>query len=520
MKSRLPLLAVGVLLLFIAVGCMGGSTTPSASTPSPGPLLTLTPQADVEVIPKPDRPNILLILLDDLDVELGSIEYMPILQELLVRQGLTFEDFYVSSSVCCPSRATILRGQYTHNHGVLSNNPPFGGFQKFYFQENESSTLATWLQAAGYETVLLGKYLNGYPLREDRNYVPVGWTEWYSPAKGKPYVGFNYTLNQNGVQVDYRDTGEGPSLYITDVLSEKAGDFIQRSAEGDAPFFIFLSLYAPHQPAAPATRHEGLYLDLAAPRTPSFNEQDISDKPGVLRFNTPLTEEQIADLDALYRRRIQTLQAADEAIAHLIGTLEAAGELDNTYIIFTSDNGFHLGQHRLNAGKGSLYEEDIHVPFVIRGPGIPPGESLQGYLAGNVDLAPTIAELAGVIPPDYMDGRSLVGLFGNQPPAPEDWRSAFFVEVYGHEGGEEGEVEQILPSLNREVGLRTLDYLYAEHAEGSVELYDMKNDPYQLQNIAGTADPALLDELSELLHSLQECSGSICRTLEETILKE
>lgn len=520
MKNRWLFLAVGAVMIFIAVGCMGGSTTPSASTPTPRPLLTLTPQADVEVIPKSDRPNILLILLDDLDAELDSMEYMPMLQELLVDQGLTIENYYVSSSVCCPSRSTILRGQYTHNHGVLSNNPPFGGFQKFYYQENESSTLATWLQAAGYETVLLGKYLNGYPLREDRNYVPIGWTEWYSPAKGKPYVGFNYTLNQNGVQVDYRDTGQGPSYYITDVLSEKAADFIQRSAEGEAPFFMYLSLYAPHQPAEPATRHAGLFLDLIAPRTPSFNEQDVSDKPGVLQFNAPLTEEQIADVDALYRRRIQTLQAVDEAIANLIDTLTATGELDDTYIIFTSDNGFHLGQHRLNAGKGTLYEEDIHVPFVIRGPGIPAGGSLQGYLAGNVDLAPTIAELAGVIPPAYVDGRSLVALFGGQLPALADWRSAFFLEVYGQEGGEEGEVEQVLSSLNREIGLRTLDYLYAEHADGSVELYDMKNDPYQLQNIAGTADPALLDELSAFLQSLQGCSGSACRTLEERVLKE
>jgi arylsulfatase A-like enzyme len=510
-----------LLMVALLFGCVPGATESPTVSATPRPLLTITPRSDAGVIPRPNRPNILLILLDDLDVELGSTGYMPILQNLLVDQGLTLEDFYVSSSVCCPSRATILRGQYSHNHGVLSNNAPFGGFEKFYYRENESSTLATWLQAAGYETVLLGKYLNGYPFREDRDYVPVGWTEWYSPAKGKPYVGFNYTLNQNGVQVDYRDMGQGPSLYITDVLSDKAVDFIQRSAGDPSPFFMFLSLYAPHQPATPAARHADLFPDLIAPRTPSFNEQDVSDKTGVLQFNTPLTAEQIADLDGLYRRRVQTLQAADEAIGRLIQTLEETGELENTYIIFTSDNGFHLGQHRLYAGKATLYEEDIHVPFVIRGPGITAGDSLSGYLAGNVDLAPTIAELAGVIPPEFVDGRSLVGLFGDQKPALADWRSGYFLEVYGQEGGEEeGESTQPLASLKSEFGLRTADYLYAEYEDGSVELYDMRNDPYQLQNIAGDADQALLDQLSGLLHALQECSGSACRTLEETVVKE
>lgn len=510
---------VVLLIISILFGCTPAATGTPASTPRP--LFTITPLADAEVIPKSNRPNILLILLDDLDAEMGSTGYMPIFQDLLVRQGLTLEDFYVTSSVCCPSRATILRGQVPHNHGVLSNSAPFGGFDQFYQRQNESSTVATWLQAAGYDTVLLGKYLNGYPLREDRNYVPVGWTEWYSPAKGKPYVGFNYTLNQNGVQVDYRDTGQGPSLYITDVLSEKAADFILRSADDSRPFFMYLSLFAPHQPATPPARHVDLFPELGVPRTPSFNEQDMSDKAGLYPNNPQLTEEQIADLDGLYRRRIQTLQAVDEAIALIIKTLEETGELDNTFIIFTSDNGFHMGHHRLYAGKATLYEEDIRVPFVIRGPGIAAGDSLAGYLAGNVDLAPTIAELAGVIPPAFVDGRSLVDLFGDQKPVQADWRSVYYLEVFGQEGSEEeGESVETLASLKREFGLRTLDYLYAEYENGLVELYDMRIDPHQLQNIAGEADPALLDQLSNLLHALQECSGEVCRTLEETDLIE
>jgi arylsulfatase A-like enzyme len=246
----------------------------------------------------------------------------------------------------------------------------------------------------------------------------------------------------------------------------------------------------------------------------------MTDKPGVVQFNPTLNEEQIANLDYLYRRRVQTLQAVDELIGQVIGTLEQTGQLENTYIIFTSDNGFHLGQHRMNAGKGTLYEEDIRVPFVIRGPGVPTGASLQGFLSGNVDLAPTIAELAGVNSPAYVDGRSLVPLLGTDKPALGDWRSVYFLEIYGQEAQEDQEGESPLFTLNEIFGLRTTDYLYVERKTGLPELYDMHDDPYQLQNMITTADQALVDELSALLHDLQTCSGAACRTLDGTDLKE
>ncbi|MBV6402726.1 MAG: Choline-sulfatase [Anaerolineales bacterium] len=519
MNNWCKFLLISFALCCVVPGCVG-SIPSSEVLLTPRPTLTLTPKADVVVLPKAHRPNILLILLDDLDTELHSTDYMSNFHELLVEQGLSLENFYVSNPQCCPSRTTILRGQYSHNNGVLTNTPPFGGFETFYLKENESSTVATWLQAAGYKTVLLGKYLNGYPFRENRNYFPIGWTEWYSPAKGKPYVGFNYTLNQNGVQVDYKDTEQGQSLYITDVLSEKTVDFIRRSAQDSSPFFIYLSLYAPHQPAAPARRHEDLFPDLVAPRSPSFNEEDVSDKTGTYQFNTSLTEDQIAGLDELYRNRIRTLQAADELIAQVIDALEETGELESTYVIFTSDNGFHLGQHRLNAGKGTLFEEDIHVPFAIRGPGIVPGSVVRGYLAGNVDIAPTLADLAGVVPPDYIDGRSLMPLFHGTLPLTETWRSAYFLETYrGGAEEEETENDDALVRLMGSFGLRTLDYLYVESDDRPAELYDMKNDPYQLMNIAPTTEPAFLAQLSEWLNKLKNCAADECRTLDRIELE-
>jgi len=479
----------------------------------PRVFLTITPLNDVGVIDKARRPNFLFILTDDLDLELGTIQYMPHLQELLVAQGLTLNDFFISHTLCCPSRSTFLRGQYTHNHGVYRNELPNGGFGQAYYLGNEASTIGTWLQAAGYRTVLLGKYLNEYPFPEDRTYVPVGWNEWYVGAKGNPYGGFIYSLNENGRLVNYDETGTGASQYITDVLSNKTADIIQRASADGVPFFVFLSTFAPHSPAKPAPRHVDLFPDLIAPRTPSFNEEDASDKPWIVRSDPLLDEGKIEDLDVKYRDRVRTMQAVDESIAQLVDVLQSTGQLENTYIIFTSDNGYHLGQHRMPAGKSSSYEEDIHVPFIIRGPGIAAGAALDGYIAGNVDFASTIAELAGVIPPDFVDGRSLVPLFGAEKPEQTTWRSAYLLEFYGF--NVKGAEENISPPVPEFLGLRMQDAVYVEHRDGFVEYYDLKSDPYELDNIATKIDKALLAHLSEWLHKLAQCVGNQCRELEQ-----
>jgi arylsulfatase A-like enzyme len=498
------------------VSCFPVGQTPDP-TKTPRAIFTITPQADVQVLPKTNRPNIVFILTDDLDAELGTINYMPHLQELLVAQGLTVDDFFISQPICCPSRATFLRGQYTHNHGVYRNDQPNGGFEEFYSLQNESSTLATWLQAAGYRTVLLGKYLNGYPFGEDRSYIPVGWNEWYSSVKGSPFAGYKYTLNENGNLVDYDVNNQGDQQYMTDVLANKAGDFIRRSSADQVPFFVYLSTYAPHVPVKPAQRHETLFPELKAPRTASFNEADVSDKPDWIHYDPLLSEEEIAKMDLEYRLRVQAMQAVDEMIAQLIAVLKETGQLDNTYVIFTSDNGYHFGQHRLPAGKATPYEEDIRVSFIVRGPGIEPGTTLQGYLTGNVDFAPTIAELAGVIPPVYVDGRSMVGLLNGERPAASEWRSAYLLEFYGYNQGDE-ELDAPAPSPEY-LGIRTNEYLYVEYQDGFVELYDLLVDPFEMENIATTADKTLVARLSAWLKDLSGCVSSQCRELDATIIE-
>jgi arylsulfatase A-like enzyme len=483
-----------------------------------------------------ERPNVIMILTDDLDA--ASISHMPNLKSLLIEQGTTFENAFVTNSLCCPSRATILRGQYTHNHEILSNEPPEGGFEKFRTLGRQNSTMATWLQSAGYRTVLVGKYMNGY----DTTQVPPGWDEWYGIAG-------NYTstdLNENGQIVSY-DPG---SHYLDDVLAEKAADFVGSRGRGgppsffkpEKPFFMWLGTTAPHAPADPAPRHEDALAGVSLPRTPSFDEADVSDKPAWISDNPSLNPEQIARAEELYRKRLQAMLAVDNMIGRLVGALEESGELENTYLVFTSDNGFHLGQHRLTAGKWTAYEEDIRVPLIVRGPGVPEGRTLD-HLVLNNDLAPTFADLAGAETPEFVDGRSLAPLLTDDPPPAEDWRSAFLVEAMDESAEVPASVDdgELIPLLTGDTqppedqrraspldeaplqdagrpglqGVRTQDRLYVEYETGESELYDLRRDPYQLDN---TYEDAGLDDLWRLegwLEALRGCAGEECRVAED-----
>lgn len=503
-------------------------------------------EPDFVVLPKENRPNIIFIYTDDLDSKLNTIDYMKNLQELMVAHGTSMGDFLITNPLCCPSRTTILRGQYTHNHQVYNNTPPNGGFVKFKEEGIGDSTLGVWLQAAGYRTALMGKYLNGFPFSNDRLYIPPGWSEWVSNAKQIPYAQYDYVLNENGSLVAYSPDHEN---YFTDVLSRKACDFIERAAADNVPFFIYLAPVAPHVPATPAVRHLDLFPLATIPITPSFNEEDVSDKPGAMKFNPLLTNGSISTLNEKYRQRILSMQAVDEMIADVIETLEQSGQLENTYIVFSSDNGFHLGQHRLFQGKGTLYEEDITVPLIVRGPGIPEGRSVSGLLAGNLDIASTITDWAGIIPPTFVDGRSLAGVLAGEAK-PADWRQAYLLEVYPEDAN--GEALEVYPGdINGEAnvppvittanilqsmlkfpfmedqpltpvysGLRTNQYLYVEYDDGYVELYDLIKDPYELENIAGSADKALLEIFSSWLKDMSTCKGASCALIDSRHLPQ
>ncbi len=463
----------------------------------------------------PDRPNLILILADDLDV--GLLQRYPAHYpnlEKLAAEGTTFENAFVTDPLCCPSRATTLRGQYAHNHRIVGNWPPLGGAGKFRDLGREGSTVATWLREEGYRTTLVGKYMNDY--HGDR--VPVGWDDWYGIAGGH----LSHDLNENG-RIIHHD----PGRHLDDLLAEKAIEHVRRPPDDAAPFFMWVGTQAVHAPANPALRHEGAFPDARLPRAPSFDEGDVSDKPGWVRDNPPLGEGRIASMQDLYGERLRSMLTVDEMVGQLVGTLRRTGELDNTYVFFTSDNGWHAGEHRLTTGKWTAYEEDIRVPLIVSGPGVPEGKTLPHMVLNN-DLAPTFADLGGVDTPEFVDGRSIAPLLDDTPTPEEDWRGAFLVEAATELGPTavpplSGDP---LPQNWRDVpredwgrpgleALRTEDRLYVEYGDGGRELYDLTKDPYELNNRYETADPGLLRRLQVRLAALRRCSGPGCRAAEE-----
>ena len=470
-----------------------------------GPLLS-----HLFVSPPPTlaaSPNIILINTDDLDTDL--LRFLPNVERLLTRNGASFTDFIVAAPDCCPSRVSLLRGQYVHNHGILRGSKKFGE-GKFRSRGLEDSTIATWLRRAGYRTALIGKYLNGY--EDDPTHVPPGWTEWYATFSSQY---FDYQINENGKLVRY---GNNPADYQTDVLSQKAVSFVRRSATAGKRFFLYLTPSAPHGPATSARRHESLFVERTAPQAASFDEEDVSDKPAYIRAAPSLTPSDTETIDERYRDRIRTLQAVDEMVAEIVRTLENTGTLPNTYIFFTSDNGYLLGQHR-RADKGVPYEEAIKVPLIVRGPGIAAGRNI-GQLSSNIDLAPTIADLAGASIPRFVSGRSLVPLLrGSQPRA---WRKATISQYYRERNGEFDEVstEAVLdqPGAPSFLALRTGNRSYVEYVTGERELYDIANDPHQLRNLALESEYAAeVDRFHAWLDAFRTCSKRACRSVESRV---
>lgn len=516
MRYLLRLLAIAICVTFVV-----------SAAPDSGPVQsTALPRA-----------NIVMILADDLDQMLNTIDTMPNLQALLVAQGMTFSHSMVPVPVCCPARASLLTGQLVHNHRIYANVPPIGGFATAYANGLENATVATALHAAGYRTALLGKYLNGYPNADDPTYIPPGWDEWFVPTSDSAYGSYDYTVNDNGTLISYGNTAQD---YVTDVLASEAVEWISTtlSLSPTVPLFALVSVYAPHSPANPAPRHQSMFPDAQVPRTPSFNEADMSDKPPHMQGLPLLTETDIQGIDALYRKRLQSMQAVDEVIGQLVATLQAHGQLENTYIVFTSDNGLHMGQHRLLPGKGRGYEEDIRIPLIVRGPGVPAG-TIRDDLASFADLAPTFADIAGTVMPTAIDGRSLLPLLQNVALA-SSWRKAMFIEYYyapGESpdtamGGEPPDWPVQLPwgntfgstdAVRSPDDVAVLDYsvirtaFYKFIQPGTTytrELYDMTADPYELENRIWTADPLFVRRLEAWMGSFRTCSGDGCRDLE------
>ncbi|CAA9452737.1 MAG: Choline-sulfatase [uncultured Rubrobacteraceae bacterium] len=476
---------LAIFLLFVVVaGCSGAETSGSGIS-----------QAEETETPT-SQPNIVFVLTDDLDY--ASTQKMPQINSLLAKEGASFEEAFVSFPVCCPSRATILTGLYTHTNGVKGNNAPQGGFEKFVSEGHEENSIAVSMQEAGYQTAFFGKYLNGYPAGEP-THVPPGWDEWYGKLDGQRL--YDYRINENGEEVSY---GSEEKDFFTDVLSNQATDFVSRAAPEEEPFFAYVAPTAPHGPATPAERHKGEFAGEEGLRPPSFDEEDVSDKPSWVRDMNRISGKQSSNTDARHRKRLNSMLAVDEMVASLIQELEDAGELDNTFVVFTSDNGFEQGEHRIKGGKRTPYEESARVPLFVRGPGIAAGSKIE-RLALNTDFAPTFAGLAGIEFP--ADGRSLAPLLHGEDPA---WRTSVLLEAFTNE---EAQGEQAnLPNYR---AVRTETHKYVEYENGERELYDLQADPYELESLHESADPALLEDLKAKLEALKSCSEEGCREAED-----
>jgi N-acetylglucosamine-6-sulfatase len=451
-------------------------------------LLALAPAAAA-------RPNIVVLMTDD--QTLDSMAVMPKTRALIGGEGTTFTRSFVNYSLCCPSRSTLYTGQYAHNHGVITNTPPLGGFTRL----DTTNWLPLWLQAAGYRTMHVGKFLNGYG-RDAPPSVPPGFSDWHGTVDPSTYGYYDYTVFENGVPRTY------PGVYSTDFIATRADELIAAAAPAAQPFFMSVAFVAPHsgQPreaddppgiATPAVapKYANAFASLPLPTPPSFNEADMSDKPLALQARPAITAVRALRMQEAYQQRLESLLSVDDAVESIVSALRGTGELDNTLILFTSDNGFFAGEHRVATGKVLAYEPSIRLPLLMRGPGVPAGAT-AGQLVTNADLAPTILDAAEAKPGRVEDGRSLLELVGD--PGVE----------WGRELLLEGGNAQGLTFT----GLRNYRWKYIEHTDGEVELYDLERDPYELQSLH--PDPAFAGIkalLAARLAILRSCAGRTCR---------
>jgi N-acetylglucosamine-6-sulfatase len=438
------------------------------------------------------KPNIVFILTDDMRKD--DLRYMPKTRSVLKAKGMSFRNAFVSNALCCPSRATIMRGQYAHNTKVWTNqNTDGGGWHAYRDNGNEQDNVATRLDAAGYRTGLFGKYFNGY---QNTRVVPRGWDRWFAHVNGDGY--YDYQINDDGT---IRHFGSRPSDYETDVIANHAKTFIGRSANASKPFFAYVAPKAAHGPAIPAPRDLHTHDGLKAPRPPSFNEKHVSDKPPWIRRLPRLSDARKAKIDRLHEGRAELLQAADDLVAGVVDKLRDKGVMGNTYIFFTSDNGLHEGEHRISKGKWRPYEEDIHMPLLVRGPGVAAGHQAQ-KLALDTDYLPTFTSLAGAQSPPYVDGRSLKPVLKGNATA---WRSAILLEAARN--------DVFAPHSPAYRGIRTSGGTkYVEYASGNKEFYHLGRDPYELTNRYPAARPSA--GLVSRLHALKTCAGNRCRAVE------
>ena len=465
--------------------------TGASAAPSPAPV-TANPPGAIK--------NVVLLLADDLDAT--TFDQVRRLRQLH-RQGLTLRNMVVTDSLCCPSRTSILRSQYVHNHGVVSNlQVSGGGWYTFDQKGEEKDCLPTWLHAAGITTGFVGKYLNGYGEDGDPTAIPPGWDRWFVPTtKSGMYRGYGYTVNDNGNLVTY---GVNRKDFLNDVMTKKAVNFI---AQTDGPFYLQVNSTAPHDPVPVADRHLGSHANAKVPRTAAFNNRG-ENPPRWRSHKRVINNQRMARYDRYWRQRIQSSESFADSVQAVTQALRKKGVLDSTLIIVTSDNGFHVASRRLPPGKRTPYREDTIVPAVVIGPGITPG-TRSNAMTSTIDLGPTIAEVLGAQAPEFADGRSLTPVLAN-PASPSPWRTGVLSESLGESTFADPDYQTIKPPKFH--ALRTREWLYVEYETGTRELYNRRSDPAELRNVVDSTDPAIVASLSEHLAALVACTGPTCRT--------
>jgi N-acetylglucosamine-6-sulfatase len=558
---RLAVIAAGLLALLCLLATTGFRSSAAAATP--------------------ERPSFVVIQTDDQTLDQlyaafgqPKLRVMPNTQDLIAKRGETFNRYYVSYPLCCPSRASLLTGRYAHNNGVKGNIQPNGGYFGFSFRGAYTHNIATWLQGAGYRTIHVGKFLNGYGDEPYSNgsEVPPGWSAWHTVLNADTHhYYYGYSLNNNGVvEGPYGDSGTWepreyttrddigcpfaplngqPCFYETDMLTNLATQEL-RATSPEQPFYLQLDYTAPHgdfrKPAGPepAPRHYDWFKGAPLPhnRGQGFDEGNVTDKPSFIREAPYLGLSEIHTYRVYYDKALESLRSIDDGVKLLIDTLGSLHRLRNTYVIFTSDNGFFYGEHRLLGGKFLAYEPSTHLPFLIRGPHIKAGTE-SGEIVGNIDIAPTILELAGVTPDKSVDGRSMTPFF--KDPELRTLRPYLFesfVEtddvleagaiaepgdqsrssrqqslaarksgVAARPGGEAG-ASLLAPPKDYE-GIRLGPYKYIAWPDGEKELYDLETDPYELNNLVRIPNyfPVRNFLHRELTERLEDCVGRGCR---------
>jgi len=420
------------------------------------------------------RPNIIVIITDDQPDH--TVAYMPTVMNELIPNSVNFTNGFVTTPLCCPSRVSILTGEYAHNHQVFTNQMPSGGAEKF----DDTTSIATLMKNAGYHTAYFGKYLNGYEKLQPRGVVPPGWDEWGAflgqrddgnEDAGNLEYFFNFTMSENGQVVGYP---RNDASFGADVVTTKSVNFINQ-ARND-PFILFVSYYNPHSPYISAPRHKGTFRSSSdwewiQYRPPNFNEKDIRDKPDYLKDISPLSE---GTIDTAHLQILRSLLSVDDGVASILNALDKTGLKEKTIIFYLSDNGMTLGDHRFGVDKNCAYEACLKVPFIVYAPGMIEARS-DDHLVANIDLVPTFIDLAGGSIPESINGISMLPLLQDTNAK---WRDDILFEHWPTDAGLGSKIPEFY-------AVRTMDWKYVEYETGEKELYDLVNDPYELNNLAG-----------------------------------